>query len=54
MTTTIYFNEMPIQRIARGNSKRWKIAEAKEMAKPREITQRKWNLIRRWRNRELG
>jgi len=37
MTTTIYFNKMPTQRIARGNSERRKIAQAKEMTKPREI-----------------
>jgi len=36
MTTVIYFNEMPTQRIARGNSE--KIAQAKEMTKPRKIT----------------
>jgi len=38
MTTVFYFNEMPTQRIARGNSERRKIAQAKEMAKLREIT----------------
>jgi len=37
MTTAIYFNKMPTQRITRGNSKRRKLAQAKEMAKPREI-----------------
>jgi len=36
MTTAIYFNEMT-QRIVRGSERR-KIAQAKEMAKPREIT----------------
>jgi len=35
MTTAIYFNKTPTQRIARGNSKRRKITPATEMAKPR-------------------
>jgi len=35
MTTAIYFNETPTQRIARGKSERRKIAQTTEMAKPR-------------------
>jgi len=35
MTTAIYFNETPTQRIARGNSERRKITQATEMTKPR-------------------
>jgi len=38
MTTAIYFNEMPTQRIVRGNSERRQIAQVKEIAKLREIT----------------
>jgi len=54
MTTAIYFNETPTQRIARGNSERPKDYAGDRNDETANSRMKKRNLIQRLRNRELG